>query len=71
MICPNKQKQKEMKKELGDLLDWETSIARGVDYTLDLYAGSLSSVLFKELTRTTKGGKGMSLDPFPTSDWDA
>ncbi|KAJ5105964.1 hypothetical protein NUU61_003311 [Penicillium alfredii] len=56
-ICPNKRQQDEMKTDLRHLLDWKTYLTHGVDYPLDLYSGSLSSVLFQEMARTSKAGK--------------
>lgn len=41
------------------MLDWENYLTHGVDYSLDVFAGSLSSVLFNELSRTIKAGRSM------------
>lgn len=63
-ICPNKRQQDEMKTDLRHLLDWKTYLTHGVDYPLDLYSGSLSSVLFQEMVRTSKAGEGKGVNFF-------
>ncbi|KAJ5595462.1 uncharacterized protein N7459_001670 [Penicillium hispanicum] len=57
VLCPNSLKS--MAQTSRRELNWEDYLTRGVDYSLNVYAGSLSSVLFDMLGRTIKGGKAM------------
>ncbi|KAJ5165827.1 hypothetical protein N7492_006123 [Penicillium capsulatum] len=68
-ICADERQKKKMKTDLRHLLEWDTYLTRGVDYTLDLYSGSLSSVLFQELARTSKAGEA-KLREYSTSSGD-
>jgi hypothetical protein len=58
VLCPKAIKG--MKRIQTKMRHWKDDLTRGVDYTLNLYARSLSSILFQELSRTTRGGKGMN-----------
>lgn len=56
ILCPKSLSG--MKKTLKRLLDWENYLTRGVEYSVDVFTGSLSSVLFNELSRTSNAGRG-------------